>query len=309
MKKILITGATGFVGKNLTQFLIEKKKYEVLPYGSNGFDLRDKRDVRQLLVYNKPDIVIHLAAVCGGIGANRENPVKFFMDNEKINLNILESCHDFKVSKLVTLGSVCSYGVNPPNIPFREEDIWSGYPEPTNAPYGISKRNLMLGCQIYNQQFGDNFIHLVPTNMMGIEDNFDDKSSHVIPALIKKMHMAKVMNKEEVVVWGNPDSGTSREFLYVEDCCRAIEMAMLKYNKPDPVNIGTGSEIKIVDLVELIKKVVDYKGKIVYDRSKPDGQPRRCLDTTRAEKEFGFRAEVSLEEGLKRMYEWYIDTI
>jgi len=302
MKKILITGGTGFLGRHLNRLLDDDNRYRAISLSSKNADLTNYHDTLFKVQFYKPDIVIHLAAVCGGIGANKNSPADFFEKNLMMGVNVLKACHETKVEKLVTLGSVCSYPSLTP-VPFREENIWNGYPEKTNAPYGIAKRVLMEGCKAYNSQYGDNFIHLIPVNLAGEYDHFDLENSHVIPALIRKMHEAKLEDKKEVVIWG--DGSASREFLYAGDCARAIVMAMENYNSPEPVNIGTGKEITIKDLVLQVKNTVGFNGRIVFDESKPNGQARRCLDVSKAKEKFGFEAEISLEETLNRTYNWY----
>ena len=301
MKKIFITGANGFLGRHLVKKL--GSKYDLITPTRSEVNIEKLNDLQGAIAFDQPDAVIHLAAICGGIGANKKSPADFFMRNSLMSLNILSTCNFFKVKKLITLGSVCSYPKFTP-VPFKEDNIWDGYPEETNAPYGIAKKNLLVGCQAYNNQYGDNFIHLIPVNMYGEYDNFDPESSHVIPALLRKFLKAKKNNDPFVEVWG--DGSASREFLYAGDCAEAIALALENYDSSEPVNIGTGSEITIKELVEKISLVVDYKGDIKYDTSKPNGQPRRCLDTTRAEKQFNFRAKTSLDEGLEKTYKWYL---
>jgi len=302
MKKILITGAKGFLGKHVTELL--KDKYELLTPSKGRLDVTSLKNLNEYIFYHKPDCVIHLAAVCGGIGANQKSPADFFLKNSQMSLNILSSCNILNIKKLITLGSVCSYPKFTP-VPFKEEDIWNGYPEETNAPYGIAKKNLLVGCKAYNDQYGSNFIHLIPVNMYGEYDSFDPEKSHVIPALLKKFIEAKERNKPSVTVWG--DGSASREFLYAGDCAKAIELSIEGYNSPEPMNIGTGQEISIKDLVVLIKDIVGYEGEINFDESKPNGQPRRCLDTSKAKKELNFVAETTLEKGLEKTYNWYIN--
>lgn len=301
-KTVLITGASGFVGTFVKECLTEK--YNLLCPSSKELNLLSQIETLEYFETHKIDCVIHLAAVCGGIGANQKSPASFFYANSQMSLNILFACAEFKIKKLVTLGSVCSYPKYT-TVPFKEENLWDGYPEETNAPYGIAKKNLLIGCKAFNQQYGSNFIHLIPVNMYGEHDNFDPESSHVIPALFNKFIEAKKDNKSEVTVWG--DGSASREFLHARDCARAIHLALESYDKPDPINIGTGEEITIKDLALLIKKIVGYKGDIVFDKSKPNGQPRRCLNTEKAEQEFGFRAEIKLEKGLEDLYNWIIN--
>ena len=304
MKKILITGSKGFLGHHLVKKL--KGSYELLTPNSAELNIRDGGALQTYIWINSPNIIIHLAAVCGGIGANQKSPADFFLDNSLMSLNILSASNYFNIEKLITLGSVCSYPKFTP-VPFKEEDLWDGYPEETNAPYGIAKKNLLVGCQAFRDQYDDNFIHLIPVNMYGEHDNFDPESSHVIPALLKKFSEAKQANNPFVEVWG--DGSASREFLYAGDCAEAIVLALENYDKPDPVNIGTGSEITIKDLVQKIALIVGYEGEIRYDTTKPNGQPRRCLDTTRAKESFGFEAQTSLDEGLEKTYKWYLENV
>lgn len=250
-----------------------------------------------------PDIIIHLAAVVGGTGANRKNPGKFFYDNAIMGIQLINEAYLRKTEKFVALRTACCYPKSTP-VPFKEENLWNGYPEETNAPYGLAKKMLLVQAQAYRQQYGFNAIFLLPVNLYGPADNFDPESSHVIPALIKKCIDAKENGDYHITVWGT--GKVSREFLYVEDAAESIILATERYDKSDPVNIGAGFEIKIKDLVELITKLTNFKGKVIWDTTKPDGQPRRCLDTSKAEKEFGFRAKVKFEEGLEKAIDWYI---
>ncbi|MCQ8893835.1 MAG: GDP-L-fucose synthase [Methanolinea sp.] len=305
-KSILITGGAGFLGSAIVEQLLKRGvgAAQLAIPRSRDLDLR-KWENCQKAVEGK-DIVIHLAARVGGIGFNQKYPAELFFDNAIMGIQVIEAARQAGVEKCVVLGTVCAYPKFTP-VPFREEDLWNGYPEETNAPYGLAKKMLLVQCQAYRQQYGFNAIYLLPVNLYGPHDNFNPESSHVIPALIKKFSDA-VCNREEVVeVWGT--GSASREFLYVDDAARAIVLATERYNKPDPVNIGAGNEIKIRELVAIIARHTGFSGKIVWDTTKPDGQPRRGLDVSRAEREFGFRAEVPFEEGLKRTIEWYQKTL
>jgi len=305
-KRVLVTGGAGFLGKYVVSKLKKRGCKNIFVPLVEEYDLVDINAVKKVYIDSKPDIVIHLAAVVGGIGANRENPGKFFYDNLMMSIQMMEEGRKFGIEKFVALGTVCCYPKFTP-VPFKEENLWDGYPEETNAPYGLAKKMLLVQSQAYRQQYGFNSIFLLPVNLYGPGDNFDPKSSHVIPALIKKCFDAINENRKEIVIWG---TGTAtREFLYVEDCAEAILLATEKYNKSDPVNIGAGFEISIKDLAELIAKLTGFEGKIVWDKTKPDGQPRRCLDTTRAYKEFGFKASTKFEDGLKKTVEWYIKNV
>lgn len=305
-KRVTITGGAGFLGSHLVKKLRERGCKSIFVPLKEKYNLVDVEVIRRLYQYAKPDIVIHLAAVVGGIGANRENPGKFFYDNLMMGVQMMEQGRQFKIEKFVALGTICCYPKFTP-VPFKEEDLWNGYPEETNAPYGLAKKMLLVQSQAYRQQYGFNSIYLMPVNLYGPGDNFDPKSSHVIPALIKKCFDAIESKDEEIVVWGT--GKPTREFLYVEDCAEAIVLATENYNKSDPVNIGAGFEVSIKDLAQKVKNLVGFKGKIVWDTTKPDGQPRRCLDTSKAEKEFGFKAETCFDVGLKKTIRWYINTI
>jgi GDP-L-fucose synthase len=301
-KKILLTGGAGFLGQYVEKELIRAgtlKKNILIPR-SKDLDLKESANVKKAV--NNKDIIIHLAAVVGGIEYNRKNPGKMIYDNLIIGLNIFEQARKAKVKKIITMGSVCAYPKFTP-VPFKEEDLWNGYPEETNAPYGLAKKMLLEVGKAYKQQYSLNSIFLLMVNLYGPGDNFDPKSSHVIPALIRRIHEAKKQNKKAITVWGTGKA--SREFLYVEDAAKAIVLAGQKYNKPDAINIGAGFEITIKELVLLIAKLMKYKGKIIWDKSKPDGQPRRCLDTTKAEKLFGFKAKTDFKTGLKKTIKWY----
>lgn len=301
-KKIMVTGGTGFLGSFLAEKLKDKGCQNVFIPRVEDYDLVDMNSVVKAYKDSKPDIVIHLAAVVGGIGANRENPGKFFYDNLMMGIQLMEIGRQMKVEKFVAIGTICSYPKFTP-VPFKEEDLWNGYPEETNAPYGLAKKMLLVQSQAYRQQYGFNSIFLMPVNLYGPRDNFDPQSSHVIPALIKKCFDTIKNNEKEIIVWGT--GKPTREFLYAEDAAEGILLATERYNKSDPINLGAGFEISIKDLVELIVKLTGFKGNISWDTTKPDGQPRRRLDTSRAFKEFGFKAKTSFEEGLRTTIQWY----
>jgi len=303
-KKVIVTGGAGFLGKFVVKKLKEKNCADIFVPKIEEYDLRNMDAIKRMYAVAKSDIVIHLAAVVGGIGANRENPGSFFYDNLIMGIQLMEQARLTGIEKFVALGTICAYPKYT-QVPFKEENLWEGYPEETNAPYGLAKKMLLVQSQAYRQQYNFNSIFLLPVNLYGPGDNFNPKSSHVIPALIKKFHDAKINGKKEVVVWGTGKA--TREFLYVENCAEAIVLATERYDKPDPVNIGAGFEISIKNLAEKIRDIAGFKGKIVWDRTKPDGQPRRCLDTTKAYKEFGFKADVRFDEGLKKTINWYID--
>lgn len=267
------------------------------------YDLTEQADVRRLFAETRPDLVLHLAAEVGGIGANRDNPGRFFYANAMMGILLIEEARKAGVGKFVQVGTICAYPKFTP-VPFREEDLWSGYPEETNAPYGIAKKALLVQLQAYREQYGFKGIYLLPVNLYGPGDNFDPQSSHVIPALIRKMVEAKEAGAAQVEIWGTGQA--SREFLYVDDCARGILLAAEHYDGGEPVNLGTGKEIKIRDLAQLIAELVGYGGALVFDPSKPDGQPRRSLDTRRAREYFGFAAEVEFRAGLEATIEWYL---
>ena len=301
-KRILITGGAGFLGGYVVNRLRELGCKHLLVYRSSEFDLRSPAETARLFSETRPQVVIHLAAVVGGIGANLANPGKFFYDNLMMGVDVFEQARLHRVEKVVAIGTVCAYPKFTP-VPFREEDLWNGYPEETNAPYGIAKKMLLVQAQGYRQQYGLNSIYLLPVNLYGPGDSFDPEKSHVIPALIKKCFDAIRAGADHIEVWGT--GAASREFLYVEDCARAIVQATQHYDKPDPVNLGAGREIRIRDLVQLISELSGFRGAILWDSSKPDGQPRRCLDVSRAQREFGFRAETDFRAGLLKNIEWY----
>ena len=309
-KRVLITGGTGFLGSYVVEKLKKRGCKNIFAPRSRDYDLIDIKAIKRLYRDAKPDIVIHLAAVVGGIGANQANPGKFFYNNIMMGIQMMEQGRQLGVEKFVALGTICCYPKFTP-VPFKEENLWNGYPEETNAPYGLAKKTLLVQSQAYRQQYGFNSIFLMPVNFYGPRDNFDPESSHVIPAIIKKCFDAQksstnspfTIHHSPITVWGT--GKPTREFLYVEDAAEGILLATEKYDKSDPVNLGAGFEISIKDLVELIAKLTGFKGKIIWDTSKPDGQPRRCLDTSKAEKEFGFKAKTDFEEGLRKTIDWY----
>jgi GDP-L-fucose synthase len=303
----MVTGGAGFLGSHIIRKLKERDCSNIFIPTRENYDLVKMEAVKRAYQDGNPDIVIHLAAVVGGIGANRKNPGKFFYENLMMGAQLMEIGRQKGIEKFVALGTVCSYPKFTP-VPFKEEDLWSGYPEETNAPYGLAKKMLLVQSQAYRQQYGFNSIFLLPVNLYGPGDNFNPESSHVIPALIKKcFDSIKGLSLEgtvpEIVVWGT--GKPTREFLYVEDATEGIILATERYNKSEPVNLGAGFEISIKDLVDLIVKLTEFRGKIVWDTSKPDGQPRRLLNTEKALKEFGFEAKVGFEEGLKKTIDWY----
>ncbi len=302
-KRITVTGGTGFLGSHLVSKLREQGCRHIHATNSREYNLVDVNDVRRLYVETKPDIVIHLAAKVGGIGFNQGHPASLFYDNLMMGVQLLhEGCRQ-KIEKFVALGTICAYPKFTP-VPFKEEDIWNGYPEETNASYGLAKKMMLVQSQAYRQQYGFNSIFLLPVNLYGPGDNLDPRSSHVIPALIKKCVDAKLNSEEEIIVWGTGKA--SREFFYVEDAAEGICLAAERYNKSEPVNLGAGFEITIRDLVKLIAELTDFEGRIAWDETKPDGQPRRMLDTSRAFAEFGFKAKTDFREGLKKTIDWYV---
>lgn len=301
-KRVVVTGGAGFLGSFVVEKLRQRGCTDIFVPRQKDYDLRDRDAILRLYREAKPDMVIHLAAVVGGIGANQKNPGKFFYDNAIMGIQLMEYARQLEIPKFVAVGTICAYPKFTP-VPFREEDLWNGYPEETNAPYGIAKKILQVQSAAYRQQYGFNSIFLLPVNLYGPRDNFDLETSHVIPALIRKCLEAKETGAEEIVCWG--DGSPTREFLYVEDAAEGILLAAEHYNKSEPVNIGSGFEISIRDLVDLIVRLTGFEGKVVWDTTKPNGQPRRLLDVSKAEKEFGFRAKVGLEEGLRQTIAWY----
>jgi GDP-L-fucose synthase len=301
-RRIVVTGGAGFLGTHLCRELKKFDPAEVFVPRKVHFDLRDRVAVRRLFQVARPEVVIHLAAVVGGIGANQDNPGRFFFDNAIMGIQLMEEARLHGVDKFIGLGTICSYPKHTP-IPFREEDLWNGYPEETNAPYGLAKKMLLVQAQAYRQQYGFNAITLLPVNLYGPGDNFDLGSSHVIPALVRKAIEARDRGQDHIQVWGT--GSASREFLYVRDAAEGIALATEHYNLPEPVNLGSGREITIRALVELICDLCAFKGEIRWDATKPDGQPRRCLDTSRAQREFGFQARTDFREGLIETVAWY----
>ena len=301
-RRVCVTGGAGFLGSFVTQKLLEQGAEEIYIPHFEEYDLVKMDDINKMLDVAKPDIIIHLAAHVGGIGANREHPAEFFYDNLMMGVQLMHQAYLRGVEKFVAIGTVCAYPKFTP-VPFREEDIWNGYPEETNAPYGLAKKMLLVQSQAYRQQYGFNSIFLLPVNLYGPRDNFNPASSHVIPALIRKCIEAQEAGIGEIEVWG--DGSPTREFLYVEDAANGIVMAAEKYNDSAPVNLGSSHEISIKDLAALIVRLTGFDGKLVWDKTKPNGQPRRALDTRRALEQFGFKAEVDFEEGLRNTIAWY----
>lgn len=304
-RRVIVTGGAGFLGSFVVERLRQKNANVFVPK-IEDYDLRKDKDIKMMFDDFPADMVIHLAARVGGIGANMDNPAVFFYDNLIMGAHLLEESRLRGISKFVIIGTICSYPKFTP-VPFKEEEFWNGYPEETNAPYGLAKKMLTVQSQAYRQQYGFNSITLLQVNLYGPRDNFNPQTSHVIPALIKKCFYAIKNKEKQIVVWGS--GKPTREFLYVEDAARGILLASEKYNKSEPVNLGSGFEISIKDLAALIAEYTGFKGEIIWDKTKPDGQPRRCLDVSKAKKEFGFRAEVNFEEGLKRTIDWYRRTM
>jgi GDP-L-fucose synthase len=300
--KIVITGGAGFLGGVVVDRLKNAGYTNLFVPRRKEYDLTHEADVERLYADAKPDVVLHMAAEVGGIGANRDNPGRYFFANMAMGLHLIEGARKRGLKKFVQIGTICAYPKFTP-VPFKEDDLWNGYPEETNAPYGVAKKALLVMCQGYRQQYGLNAVYVLPVNLFGPRDNFDLHTSHVIPALIRKCVEAKRRGDKEIVAWGT--GSASREFLYVDDCADGVVAALEKYDGPEPINLGSGREITIKALTELVAKLARFEGKITWDTSKPDGQPRRCLDVTRAERVLGFRARTTLEDGLARTVEWY----
>ncbi len=302
-KEVIVTGGAGFLGSYVCEELRKKGCKSITIPRSSEYDLTTEKDVIKLYKENpNTDIVIHLAAIVGGIGANREHPGSFYYKNLMMGAMLMEHARRSKIGKFVAVGTICAYPKFTP-VPFKEEDLWGGYPEETNAPYGLAKKMMLVQAQAYRQEYNFNAIYLLPVNLYGPRDNFDPKSSHVIPALIKKVYDAQKNGEDKIVCWGTGKA--SREFLYAEDAAEGIVLAAEKYDGSEPVNLGAGKEITIKELVQTIAKLMNFKGKIEWDSTKPDGQPRRCLDVTRAKKYFGFEAKTDFITGLKETINWY----
>ena len=301
-QRVVVTGGTGFLGRFIVDRLQTIDKLELFVPRHSDYNLVEADNIRRLLADTRPDLVIHLAALVGGIGANQRNPGRFFYENLMMGVQLIEQARLHEVTKVVVMGTVCAYPKFTPT-PFREDDLWDGYPEETNAPYGLAKKMLLVQSQSYRQQYGFNSIFLLPANLYGPGDNFDLENAHVISALIRKCVEAREQGASFVEAWGTGNA--SREFLYVEDCAEGVLRATIHYNESVPVNIGTGSEIRISELVHLIARLTRFEGEIRWQTNRPDGQPRRRLDVSRALEKFGFRARINLEEGLRRTIEWY----
>jgi len=304
-KRVTVTGGAGFLGRFLTEMLKAHEGVEVFVPRSRDYNLIEKDDINRMLDDSQPDLVIHLAAVVGGIGHNQKNPGKFFYDNLMMGVQLIEQSRLRGVKKFVATGTVCAYPKFTP-VPFKEDDLWNGYPEETNAPYGLAKKMMLVQSQAYREQYGFNSIFILPANLYGPGDNFDLETSHVIPALIRKCVEARRSGAGFIEVWGS--GSASREFLYGEDCAEGIVKAAALYNESDPVNLGNGREVVIKDLVGMIVRLTGFEGEIRWQSNKPDGQPRRQLDTSRAAERFGFQAHTSLEQGLQQTIDWYETT-
>jgi GDP-L-fucose synthase len=301
-RRIAVTGGAGFLGRALVERLERRGCVSPFVPRSRDYDLRSERGVREFLADSRPDVIIHLAAVVGGIGANQANPGRFFYDNLIMGTQLIEQSRNAGAAKFVCVGTICAYPKHTP-VPFRESELWNGYPEETNAPYGLAKKVLLVQLQAYREQYGFNGVYLLPVNLYGPGDNFDLESSHVIPALIRKCVEARRAKYPEVNCWGT--GSATREFLYVDDCAEGILLAAERYDDGEPVNLGSGREIAIRELAELIREKTGYEGRLTWDTARPDGQPRRCLDTSRARERFGFVARTPLEQGLERTVEWF----
>jgi GDP-L-fucose synthase len=301
-KRIVVTGGAGFLGTHLVWKLEQMGCRDILVPRHSEHDLTRADAIERLFLEYRPEVLIHMAAVVGGIGANHANPGRFFYENAIMGIQLIEAARHHGVEKTVVLGTICAYPKFTP-VPFREEELWHGYPEETNAPYGIAKKALLVQCQSYREQYGMNAIFLLPVNLYGPRDNFDLETSHVIPALIRKCTEAVDHGRSQIVLWG--DGSPTREFLYVEDAAEGVILATERYDKPDPVNLGSGMEISIRDLAAKIAAITGFSGRITWDLTKPNGQPRRCLDVSRAELEFGFRATTPFDVGLRKTIEWY----
>ena len=301
-QRVIVTGGAGFLGSRVVARLAGRNCGEVVVPRSRQCDLRREEDVVRLCEESRADMVIHLAATVGGIGANQASPGSFFYDNLMMGVQLMEQARRFGIAKFVAVGTICAYPANTP-VPFAEEDLWNGYPEETNAPYGLAKKMLLVQARAYRQEYGTNAIYLLPTNLYGPGDNFDPASSHVIPAMIRKITKAEEAAEDRVVFWG--DGTPTREFLFVEDAAEGILLAAEKFDGAEPVNLGSGREISIADLARMLCGMIGYRGEVVWDTSRPNGQLRRRVDTSRAARAFGFRASVDLEEGLRRTLDWY----
>jgi GDP-L-fucose synthase len=300
--RIVLTGGAGFLGSFVLELMRGRGYRNIFVPRRKDFDLTAEADVKRLYQEHRPDIVMHLAAEVGGIGANRDNPGRFFFANLAMGMHLIEQARINKIKKFVQVGTICAYPKFTP-VPFKEADLWNGYPEETNAPYGVAKKSLLVMCQSYRQQYGLDAVYLLPVNLYGPRDNFHPHSSHVIPALIRKCVEARQRGEKQITAWGT--GAASREFLYVEDCAEGIVLSLEKFESSEPMNLGSGREITIKDLTELVARLSGFEGKIVWDPTKPDGQPRRCLDVSRAKKEIGFTARTTLEDGLAKTIAWF----
>jgi GDP-L-fucose synthase len=303
-RRVCVTGGAGFLGSFVIEGLKQRGIKDIFIPTIDRYNLVDGASIRRMLADARPDLIIHLAAQVGGIGANRDHPAEFFYNNLMMGVQLMHQAWEFGVEKIVAIGTVCAYPKFTP-VPFREEDLWSGYPEETNAPYGLAKKMLLVQSQAYRQQYGFNSVFLLPVNLYGPRDNFDPNSSHVIPAMIRKFFEARERGEHEAIVWG--DGSPTREFLYAADAAEGILLAAEHYNSSDPVNLGSGNEISINNLSESIARLTGFHGKLVWDTTKPNGQPRRSLDTSKAERLFGFKAKTLFEDGLRQTGEWYVE--